>query len=283
MAGVAHYISWSGLSADSGTFDRRIVLGEDRSPLVDLSHTSFVTAYGLVALACVLVSNQANGAVTRVQCPEKWEVGSYLSRMGFRDVLDRHDCHLVTDLPQVGRHDQRGSLLELQQFRVEDDVSKLSNLVTSRLETAGRVSPQSITAIDIGLGEIADNVRYHSETGWGFIAAQTYMAGTTSEAIDVAIGDTGIGIRKGLARHAPSDDFEAVRMALDFEYSGVDDPGRGQGLPTTSEKVTGIRGSLHFKTGDASVIVSSGPLYEHRTAHFSGTIIGLRVPCRPGA
>ncbi len=203
--------------------------------------------------------------------------------MGFQDVINRHDCHQGGYLPHGQSHDQTGRLLELQKFRDGGDVLKLSNLVAARLDAAGYVAPQSVAAIDIGLGEIADNVRYHSMVGWGFIAAQTYLAGTPYEAIDVAIGDIGVGIKQGLARHQPYDDFRAVQMALSFEYSGLDDPGRGQGLPTTSEVVTGIRGSLHFKTGMASVMVGYGDPYHRRSPHFGGTIIGLRVPCRPGA
>jgi hypothetical protein len=274
-------ISWSGSQADSGNFDHRLVPGTSRAPLVDLSEVEFVTAYGLVALACVVATNQQVGAVTRFRRPESIEVSRYLSRMGFGDVLDTHDCHLESDLPFVQRHDQTGRLLELQKFHSEAEVMTLSNLVRSRLE--GRVSPQSVTAIDIGLGEIADNVRYHSEAGCGFIAAQTYNAGGSGEVIDVAIGDIGIGIRGGLARHRPDGDAEAVHMALSYEYSGVDDPGRGQGLPTTAEAVTGLRGTLHFKTGGASVVAHKAGTRERRTPRLNGTIIGLRVPCRPGA
>lgn len=271
-------LGWHGNYADVLTFDKNLNHVEQR---IDLTSLEFVTAYGLVGLACAIAYNSKLGIETTVCLPLSTNVRNYLSRMGFQTILEKYSCSKSSSLPAVRSSSLPNVLLELQTFEDRSQIDKLSSLVWDRLD--GSVSPQSLGAIYMGLGEIADNVRYHAGISWGFIAAQTYQAGTPQERITFAIGDIGIGIRKALVMHGPNTDLEAIKLALEYEVSGTDEPGRGVGIPTTVEAVTGIQGSVHFRTGASSVDIFNGKTIENmQTKHLDGTIIGVEVPCRPG-
>ena len=271
-------LGWRGSRADSASFDKNL---NNVEPLIDLTDLQFVTTYGLVGLACTLAHNEKRGFETAVCLPLSVNVRNYLSRMGFQTVLDEYSCSKPSDLPIVRSSNLTDLLLELQTFEDNLSIEKLSNLVWNRLD--GRVSPQSLDAIYMGLGEIADNVRYHAGISWGFIAAQTYMTGTPQERITFAIGDIGIGIRKALALYRPNTDLKAIKLALTYDVSGIDEPGRGVGIPTTIEAVTDIQGFVHLRTGVSSVDVFKEKTIENmQTKHLDGTIIGVEVPCRPG-
>lgn len=238
-----------------------------------------MTAYGLVGLACVIAQNAKAGFTTTIQLPASNGVYNYLSRMGFQRILDTYECSRSRDLPSVNSANLSDRLLELLVFEGSSGVSELSNLVWERLSVSGRISPQILNAIYMGLGEIADNVRYHSGLCWGFIAAQTYKVGTSQERIEFAFVDIGIGIRKGLERHAPSTDLEAIGLALTESVSGLEDAGRGVGISTTVQEVTGLQGFVHLKSGEASVDVKSERTNDKQTTHLNVTVIGVVVPC----
>lgn len=267
-------LGWNGTHANLSNFDTGL---HHNGSQINLTYLKFVTAYGLVGLACVIAQNAEAGFTTTIQLPESSGVDHYLSRMGFQRILDKYECLIFRNLTSVNSANLSDRLLELQVFEGSSGVRKLSELVWHRLD--GRISPQSLTAIDVGLGEIADNVRYHSGLKWGFIAAQTYAAGTTQESIEFAIGDIGIVIRKGLERRKPSTDLEAIRLALQEGVSGLEDAGRGVGISTTVDEVTGLQGFVHLKSGEASVDVYSERTNDKQTIHLNGTIIGVDVPC----
>lgn len=273
---LASPLGWNGPLANLDKFDSSL---HPNGPQIDLTYLEFVTAYGLVGLACVIAQNAKAGFTTTIRLPESSGVDNYLSRMGFQRILDTYGCSRSRNLSSVNSANLSDRLLELQVFEDSSGVSELSNLVWKRLDVPGRISPQSLNAIYMGLGEIADNVRYHSGLSWGFIAAQTYRAGTSQERIEFAIGDIGIGIRKGLERLAPSTDLEAIGLALEEGVSGLEDAGRGVGISTTVQEVTGLQGFVHLKSGEASVDVKLERTNDKQTTYLNGTVIGVVVPC----
>lgn len=249
-------------------------------PVIDLSALSFVDVYGLVGLACLVAYGDNASSPCRITPPTNHSVANYLARMNFQAVTSELWCQYEADLPDVWHFDQRQALVELRRFASAADVDSISELVWQRLD--GRVSAQSLTAVDVGLGELADNVRYHSGLGYGFLAAQVYQGGTASERVQFAIGDAGVGIAAGLALHQPRDDAHAIQLALMRDVSGIDDPGRGQGLPTTVEVTLGLRGSMIVRSGAARhVLLPTGAVVERVTA-MPGTIVGFTIPRYPG-
>jgi hypothetical protein len=256
-------------------------------PDVDLTSLRFVSAYGLVALTCLVAHNELEGFETIVQLPHPdTDTARYLSRMEFGSALGTLSCVPLGDLPPVRHFDRRDRLLELRRFSGAADVDEASNLVWTRLEQQ-HASPQTLNAVYVGLGEVADNVRYHAQSQ-GWIAVQTYGAGTREERIEVAIGDVGIGIRRALEQsttpaHRPTDDLRAIQLALKLGVTSIDDAGRGQGLPTTMDCVCELGGTVSIRTGQAIMIVSGagGSILPQRATPMAGTLIGLTVPCQP--
>jgi hypothetical protein len=172
----------------------------------------------LVGLACLIGHNDREGTKTMVRLPHPGSgVGIYLSRMNFGAALAEFECEVIGQAPSVQHHERSDRLLELTKFARGIEIDDVSNLVLDRL--IGKVPSELCNAIYNGLGEIADNVRYHAECEFGWFAAQTYEVGTPQERIEVAIGDSGIGIRTALARGEvadtrPYDDLSAIYYAL---------------------------------------------------------------------
>jgi hypothetical protein len=116
-----------------------------------------------------------------------------------------------------------------------------------------------------------------------FIAAQRYKAGTPEERIVVAVGDAGIGIRESLrTRYGVMTDGQAIRRAVQWNVSSVADEGRGQGLPGVVDGVRGLGGTVWIRSGAASRMVTRGQVRTAEVSRLQGTIVGARLPCRPG-
>ena len=223
--------------------------------VVDLTNATFIEAYPLAAMACLLQDSVRNGLETVVRPPRSQSVANYLARMDFdRFVRDRCPDVSGCALPRVRHAERRDVLVELQWFGAGDNLTALEDLLFARLRND--VSPQVLAALIESFWEISGNTRYHSGAAGGVVVAQVYKRGWQDERMDLAIGDAGIGIRASLlnsGRYAPSDDGEAIQLALEYQVSAIDDPGRGVGLPTTAELVQGLLGTMKVRSGAASL------------------------------
>jgi hypothetical protein len=259
-------------------FDARFTPTDDQ-PEVDLREADFIEIYPLVGLACFLRENGERGTPARVRCPRRMSVRSYLSRMGFADVIEQWGCPSSDGLSPVRTSDRDDQLLELQTFSGVRGNELVGELLWQRLEPW--VDPASLEALDIALGEIGDNVAYHARVDSGFVAAQSYNRGRVGERIDLAIGDTGIGIRRSLARFAPRSDGEALDLALRLLISSITDQGRGQGLATAAEHTTALRGTMILRSGAARrVLTHLADPREDVIERLQGTVVGVSIPCR---
>ena len=125
---------------------------------------------------------------------------------------------------------------------------------------------------------MADNVQTHAESGGGFVCAQTYDRGTVHERIEVAIGDTGRGVRASLqTRHAPTTDEEALRLAVEESISGLDRR-RGLGLHYVARDIPRAGGRLTMRSGSAILHVNPGGPFSTTCPPVDGTLVGIRVP-----
>lgn len=117
----------------------------------------------------------------------------------------------------------------------------------------------------------------------GFIAARCYKAGTPGEWIIVAVGDVGMGIRESLRdRYGAMTDDEAIRRSIEWYVSRVPDRGRGQGLPGVVDGVRDLGGAVSIRSGAASLTITGRHERSSAVSRRQGTIVGARVPCRPG-
>jgi hypothetical protein len=202
--------------------------------------------------------------------------------MHLGDVVDAFEVRVEGTLSRVAEHDRRDTLIELDRFRDARGSDRLAAFIWDRLE--GGADAEVVNQLFEAAGELGLNVVEHAGTPvGGFIAAQRYKAGTPEERIVVAVGDAGIGIRESLrARYGDMTDGDAIRRAIQWNVSSIADEGRGQGLPGVVEGVRGLGGTVWVRSGAASRTVTRRLARTSGVSRLQGTIVGARLPCRPG-
>jgi hypothetical protein len=250
---------------------------------IDLSRVSFVDAYALTGLACFVASADRDGLPVELVLPEHPDVRSWLSRMHLGAVIDTFGVHVVGGvLPRVAERDRRDTLIELQRFHDSYGSDRLASFIWERLE--GGADGEVVNQLFEAAGELGQNVVEHagSPVG-GFVAAQRYKAGAPEERIIVAVGDAGIGIRESLRpRYGDMTDRQAITQAIRWNVSRVLEQGRGQGLPGVVDGVRGLGGVVWIRSGAASRTITPRRAATVDVYRLQGTIVGARLPCRPG-
>lgn len=270
-------------SLDAQQLDGVLSLDVNRGvATIDLSQQRFVDAYALVGLACFVASAARDGFPVDLLPPEDLDVRSWLSRMHLGDLVDAFDVRVMGTLPSVAERDRRDTLIELERFDDAHGSDRLASFVWERLE--GGADGEVVNQLFEATGELGLNVVEHAGSpAGGFVAAQRYKAGTPEERIIVAVGDVGIGIRESLRpRYGGMTDAEAVRRAIQWNVSRIQDEGRGQGLPGVVEGVRELGGVVWIRSGVALRTITRGQETTAGVSCLQGTIVGARLPCRPG-
>ena len=268
---------------DAVTLDDVLSLDVDSGAArLDLARIGFVDAYALTGLACFVASAARDGLPVRVVLPEEPDVRSWLSRMHLGDVLEAFDVHVEGELPRVAEHDRRDALIELQRFRDAHGSDRLASFIWERLQ--GGADGEVVNQLFEATGELGANVVEHAGSpSGGFVAAQRYKAGTADERIIVAVGDAGIGIRESLRpRYGDMTDDAAIRRAVQWHVSRVPEEGRGQGRPGVVDGVRGLDGTIWIRSGVALRRITRSRQTTLGVSRLQGTIVGARLPCRPG-
>jgi hypothetical protein len=249
---------------------------------IDLARVSFVDACALTGLACFIASAAQDGLPVDLVLPEEPNVRSWLSRMHLGDVIDAFEVRVEGTLERVPERDRRDTLIELERFQDAHGSDRLAAFIWDRLE--GGADAEVVNQLFEATGELGLNVVEHAGSpAGGFIAAQRYKAGTPEERIVVAVGDAGIGIRDSLrTRYGDMTDGDAIRRAIQWNVSSIADEGRGQGLPGVVDGVKGLGGTVWIRSGAAARTVTRGQAQTSGVSRLQGTIVGARLPCRPG-
>jgi hypothetical protein len=268
----------AGVRLQGSGVDRALRTGrEDGHWVLDLRKVGFVEIYPLVAMACFVTRAADHGFDLRLYPPESKMVRTYLSRMGFVEMLEKRFDVAARPLKEVRATPHANDLLELQWFDSSKKIGDLANLVWERLD--GKVPAHVLPTIYESVIEIGENVIFHAGTGGGWVAAQTYSRGTPKERIDLAIGDTGLGIRRTMRRHRPSTDGRAIALAMQYGVSGLDDPGRGIGLAETAEQMRAVGGRLLVRSGSGRRTVTTKSVQSATVPALQGTVVGMSIPC----
>jgi hypothetical protein len=275
--------SWPVVNAlNPVTFDLSVIAGAARRGVLDLSSYTFVTVHGLVGAACLLQGYHDEGTPLEFTPPISEDVGRYLSRMRLGSIVDE-TCGWPLgslDLPAVRAHPRDDVLVELRRFYSERDLEGLGDLLWQRLE--GKIDSGSLNALFNSLLELGANVVQHSECESGFVAAQSYGVGTGDERIDLALGDAGVGIPATMTRYQPPTDLDAVELAMQRDYSGTGEPGRGQGLAEVLDLASALGGNLQCHSGRGRRFANRHRATSTVASQLPGTLVSVRIPCRPG-
>ena len=211
----------------------------------------------------------------------------HLSAMGFADFLA--ETGVAETLPRDHTVDASSVVVPLRSASDAGGEQALSHLLWDQLRA--HVDPQVLQAIAEGVWEMVGNALEHSGSD-ALVMAQVYLAShggrppDHSDRVQVVIGDVGQGIRSSFLATGvrnPTDDLEAVNLALEYLVTSVaGDAGRGQGLFTTMEQVTGLTGRMIVRSGAAKVSITSKGKHEETVAPVDGVLVALDVPLYPG-
>ncbi len=148
-----------------------------------------------------------------------------------------------------------------------------------------------LLAVAEGVWEMIANALEHSGSD-PLIMGQVYRRARGGEAPDhdervqVVIGDVGRGIRGSFLHtglHSPSDDREAIALALEYLVTSVpNDRGRGQELSRTMEEVVALQDSMYVRRGSAMVVAGPAGREARTVEALPGVIVALSLPPYPG-
>jgi len=120
-----------------------------------------------------------------------------------------------------------------------------------------------LTALDLSMCEIMDNVLQHSDESEGFVMIQLHRE---ARKIAFAVADSGIGIYKSLAssNHRPKTHLDALKLAIKKGVTRDERIGRGNGLWILTETVKHNGGQYTIQSGEAGLHLSPNNLTTER-------------------
>ena len=252
---------------------------------IDLSDLRSISPIGVITLICLIRKLSEVGIRFDVVVPNHDDTWTYLYQIGFLEVLEQF-VPLEVSEAVLQRVDQSvRALIPVRSFTSYQEVEEIA----AQVEEVFQESPDGLAPLlptcHTVVAELAGNVVAHSGTGVGWVFAQRYATGE-SRVIEIAVGDSGIGVRRSLAKNAKHksaglDDRGALSRALGDGVSGVDDPYRGYGLGQIRAEIgSGLERGLFMASGRGRLrIYRSGRFRTWSGAEVPGVVAEARVPC----
>ena len=263
-----------------------LTTGED-APALDFSSTTFTRPVGMVGLLALMDRMRRQGGNRRIvlMLPESPEVRAYWSVSGIMDAL-REFCVFEEPPFESGlpEHSQVEPMVRCCHFRDEADIErKLEEMENSFMTVLGGYSSLLNQCHEV-FTELMMNVVYHADIDGGFALAQQYNY-NGGPAIEVAVADSGIGIRNSLMKNSDligiCFDTDAIKTALEEGVTSVSHSYRGYGLAHIVNNVLRERErNMVIRSGNGIITLSGdGVIKEENTSiYFSGTVINVTIP-----
>lgn len=233
---------------------------DDDQVSLDLSSVDFVDPSGMISMVTACVESIAIGNRISIIEPANQNVANYLLRMRFRDVLRDEGVRFQSRYAtrQVFAQPLADHLLELVEVTAKNATAIGEQLMSLGAEAG--VPERVLRPAFRGLAEGVDNALAHSGTERAFAIAQRYRAPNGRIRLEVAVGDTGYGLRQTLRRRMEvADDASAVELAVTKGVSRYAGGRRGHGLSNVVDAVTSHSlGAFEIRSGFASLRVSRG-------------------------
>ena len=143
-------------------------------------------------------------------------------------------------------------------FSSSEDIEKISSSVIETIRKSVCVSAGIIDSVNWCLYEIMDNVLQHSEAEAGFFMGSILR---NNHRIALCIADAGIGILSSLgksANHHPTNDYDAITLALQERVTRDPNIGQGNGLWGLREIVKTNKGILNIQSGSSGIQFKDG-------------------------
>lgn len=259
---------------------------EGQGDAVDLSGVTPAEMWSLVALA----------ALGRAEQPGRPKIGGdpgsntwkFARAVGLKDAVHHRAGPL---------EGEEGRTVRISRVVVEEEVSPLAQEV-ARLLLPGDGHDSERKTIFYVLVELLRNVLQHSDDRLGgVVGAQVNARGRNAEqhVVQVAVADTGRGIKSSLMRHHHDlkDEREALEKSLWPHYSGAFPEGRtgnfenaGLGLFVIAEMAKALSGRFLLASRGAVLLIEPNPSEPSRhrqrfldtLSGFPGTLVAFEVP-----
>lgn len=253
---------------------------------VDLSSFDFIDVYASVVLALMLRFACTTKEPPELVLPESPDVLAYLARQEFFKTVE-HWYSVDQELKDLQAHQWSGNprVAPLTLVESEDVVTVIADRMRSLLVSAAfGVSSAVADAAWRVLSETLQNIPQHAglgsdRPGSGFAALQLYR-----DALEVAIGDIGVGVRASLQEnrmYRNSTDATAQLAVLLHGATRTGNPGRGNGFQITRQVVGNLRGTLVLQSGSTVTICHRDTYRQTPCPTFPGTQLRIRIPTRP--
>jgi hypothetical protein len=236
---------------------------------LDLTRSSFVDPYGIVALTLFLNHLPQECLPVRLKLeqfplakgakPPENGVVAYLTRMGFFEEvgaqLDVHS-HLLPVRPMW--QNDKNVLIDITILHGRDAINVMLRKIGEILGVLG-YNPISRGHVMEVLSELSSNVLDHAQADYGgVVATQTYRSRRSgTRYLVMSIGDYGIGIRNSIAGNEKfagrlENDALALGVAMGQGNSRFATGGRGGGLARVVDIARKYRGSLSVRSGSGA-------------------------------
>ena len=267
---------------DPVSFDKLLATQNPLTPphgAFDLTGVELITSAALVQLvaACHTIALQGRQATITVTDEG---VRRYLVRSGFAEAIKgvaRIDPPVTDDHSNHKSFRRGGSrvLIEVTKFESESVISDLLNRIIEILRSQLNFRKYDAFDVACAVSEICGNVTDHARQGCGFIAMQVYYPRETGF-VEVGVADYGEGIAATLRNNSKlptiTNDFQAIRLAVQEGISEHDSPNRGIGLYHLLCIAKKLGGLVQIRSGSAKLRYREGEYWDR----------GMRVPLMPG-
>jgi hypothetical protein len=225
----------------------------------------------------------------QLQAPSSVECRRYLAASGLLHMLQGLVSVIgAEDLDGVGPS-QAETLLPLTRLNGESDLPPLLMHLEGRLDDMLGRADNSWDAtkrpIISTVRELCENVFQHAGGAPGWIAAQKYRPAVGKPFVEVAIADTGIGVRRSLATNhtemLTASDGEALERMVREHLSSDTDPIHGNGYFVLQKATKELDGSFLLRSGSGAVDRKRrGRLLRlDQMGQWPGTHLEMRLTC----
>jgi hypothetical protein len=243
----------------------QMVLGRRAEVVFDATEMTFASPLDLAGVAAWAARLRHEGAGVQFALPGDGDVCRYLVRMDLVAQLQQIGVTLTSPVPSIRRADRADVLLEVRRICGSADVERFC---TDAYELAVQhTANRSAVAGAKMLGELLDNAITHAGSPVGvYAAAQVHQR---SGDLELAVADSGIGVRTHLARNPSFRNLsaaQALRAALQPGVSGTSET-RGNGLPDLLTTASGFGGQLLLRSDDGyAQVMAASPDRQFTTA-----------------
>lgn len=296
-------LGWRHALADAANFDRGLTPA-DGDAVLDLAALRELSPYGLVAMACLAAHNDRLLIPTRVVPPTNPQATAELMAAGFGFVVREFLCPVVgppLPLPIAGGRAAAGRGAEplaagslpsgslaygplaagvrgrrapvapppavvLQP--VHDAFEESAVAETAESSLAATVGAARLALLVEALRDLGENRRRHAGSFDAYVAAAVVDGGRRGPLVELAVGDSGVGLRASL-EGAPTDDAGAIDQVL-ASSNGA--------LATLAARIAAEGGTVVVRTGDARHTVCPTGTVRARVPWLRGTVVAVSLP-----